>query len=41
MVWMIAIRLPAISAAKLGPEAAQRTDQLATQLPEGNPMESG
>ena len=30
---MIAIRLPAISAAKLGPEAAQRTDQLATQLP--------
>ena len=33
MVWMIAIRLPAISAANLGPEAAQRTDQLAAQLP--------
>ncbi|MFP6807199.1 MAG: MAPEG family protein [Pseudomonadales bacterium] len=31
--WMIATRLPAISAAKLGPEAGQRTVELAAQLP--------
>ncbi len=32
-VWMIATRLPAISAAKLGPDAGARTSELAGQLP--------
>lgn len=32
--WMAATRLPAIAKAKLGPEAGQRTADLAKQLPE-------
>ena len=31
--WMVVTRLPAIKAAKLGPEAAQRTSELAVMLP--------
>ena len=33
MVWMAATRLPAIAAAKLGPDSGQRTQELAAQLP--------
>ena len=33
MVWVLLTRLPAIAAAKLGPNAGQRTQELATQLP--------
>jgi len=33
MTWMVVTRLPAISAAKLGPDAGQRTSELAAQLP--------
>ena len=33
MVWMVVTRLPAISAAKLGPDAGQRTEELAALLP--------
>ncbi len=33
MIWMLVTRLPAIAAANLGPEAGQRSDQLAAQLP--------
>lgn len=32
-VWAIAVRLPAIAAAKLGPEAGERTAELGAQLP--------
>jgi len=31
--WMVVTRVPAISAAKLGPEAGQRTAELAAMLP--------
>ncbi len=31
--WMVVTRIPAISAAKLGPEAGQRTSELAAMLP--------
>tara|TARA_R110002072_G_scaffold13418_2_gene56125 strand:+ start:14830 stop:15258 length:429 start_codon:yes stop_codon:yes gene_type:complete len=34
LVWMAATRLPAIGAAKLGPEAGARTSELAKLLPE-------
>lgn len=33
LVWMAATRLPAIGAAKLGPDAGERTSELAKQLP--------
>lgn len=33
LVWMAAVRLPAIAAAKLGPDAGQNTIELGTQLP--------
>ncbi len=33
MCWMMVVRLPAILAADLGPDAGQRTAQLAEQLP--------
>ena len=33
MVWVLLTRLPAIAAAKLGPNAGQRTQELTTQLP--------
>ncbi|MFT7244180.1 MAG: hypothetical protein ACI82A_001530 [Candidatus Azotimanducaceae bacterium] len=33
LVWMASVRLPAISAAKLGPDAGQNTIELGTQLP--------
>jgi len=33
LVWMAATRLPAINAAKLSPEAGQRTSDLSEQLP--------
>ena len=33
LAWMVISRLPAISAANLGPEAGQRTSELASQLP--------
>ncbi|MFT7688173.1 MAG: hypothetical protein ACI9FB_003533 [Candidatus Azotimanducaceae bacterium] len=33
MTWMVVTRLPAISAAKLGPDAGQRTAELGDQLP--------
>lgn len=32
MVWMAAVRLPAIKKARLGPTAGERTSELATQL---------
>lgn len=31
--WMVVTRIPAINAAKLGPEASQRTSELAAMLP--------
>ncbi len=31
--WMVVTRIPAINAAKLGPEAGQRTSELAAMLP--------
>ena len=34
MLWMVATRLPAIGAAKLGPDAGQRTAELGDQLPQ-------
>ena len=34
LTWLLVTRLPAIAAAKLGPDAGQRTSTLATQLPE-------
>ncbi len=33
MLWMVSTRLPAIGAAKLGPDAGQRTAELGDQLP--------
>lgn len=33
MTWMVVTRLPAISAAKLGPDAGQRTAELGDKLP--------
>ncbi|MFT4797141.1 MAG: hypothetical protein ACJAYE_001136 [Candidatus Azotimanducaceae bacterium] len=33
LIWMGSVRFPAISAAKLGPDAGQSTAELATQLP--------
>lgn len=33
MTWMVVIRLPAMSAAKLGPETGQRATELAARLP--------
>jgi hypothetical protein len=32
-VWMLVTRVPAIGAAKLGPEAGERTAELAAHLP--------
>jgi len=33
LFWMVSVRLPAISAAKLGPDAGQNTTELGSQLP--------
>jgi len=33
LVWMAAVRFPAIAAAKLGPDVGQNTTELGTQLP--------